>query len=290
MIKADKNMPIAQVWRVLDPRKPAKIDEVTVNGSLSTLDEISSQLPNGVYTTFRTFEHNKLLPLELHFRRLEESAALLNKPILLNRTLLRDALREIVKLSQEQELRIRITLTLDNQPGTIYISTEPLITPKVKDYEKGVNTVTRRAERKNPKAKQTSFLRDAEIMRNEVLENINEIILINSKGQILEGLSSNFFAIKNGEIWTEDKQVLPGIVRSIVLEEATTAGFRIHLDPVYISEIERLEEAFLTSASRSLLPIQKIDGQSVGTVRPGHITKKLIVLYQQHIQKILEEL
>lgn len=283
-------MPNARVWRVWDPSKPSKIEEVTVDGRSSTLDEISFRLPNGVYTTFRTFEHNKLLPLEPHFRRLEESATLINKPILLNRTLIRDALREVVKLCQEQEMRIRLTVDLANQPGTIYISLETLITPKSEDYEKGVSTVTRRAKRKNPKAKQTSFLRDAEIIRDEVPENINEVLLVNSKGQILEGLNSNFFAIKKGEIWTEDKQVLSGIVRSIVLEEATAAGVSIHLAPVYISEFESLEEAFLTSASRSVLPIQKIDGQFVGTGRPGHITKNFILLYQQRIKKMLEEL
>jgi len=283
-------MPTARVWQIWNPSSFSKIEEIKFDGNSFTLDELSSRLPNGIYTTFRTFGHNKLLPLEPQFLRLEESASLMKKPILLNRGLIRDALREVVKLCQEQEMRIRLTVDLANQPGTIYISLEKLITPKSEDYENGVNTVTRRAERKNPKAKQTSFLRDAERIRDEVLENINEVLLVNGKGQILEGLSSNFFAIKKGEIWTEDKQVLSGIVRSIILKEATTAGVRIHLAPVYISEIESLEEAFLTSASRSVLPIQKIDGQFVGTGRSGHITKKLIVLYQQRIKKMLEEL
>lgn len=283
-------MPTARVWQILNPSNLSKIEEIKFHGNASTLDELSSRLLYGVYTTFRTFGHNKLLPLEPQFLRLEESARLMKKPILLNRGLIRDALREVVKLSQEQEMRIRLTVDLANQPGTVYISLETLITPKLVDYENGVNTVTRRAKRKNPKAKQTSFLRDAEIIRDEVSENINEVLLVNSKGQILEGLSSNFFAIKKGEIWTEDKQVLSGIVRSIVLEEATAAGVRIHLAPVYISEIDSLEEAFLTSASRSVLPIQKIDGQFVGTGRPGYITKKIIALYQQRIQKMLDEI
>lgn len=283
-------MPNARIWRVWDPRKPSKIEVVTVDGRSSTLDEISSRLPNGVYTTFRTFKHNKLLPLEPHFRRLEESATLINKPIIINRTLIRDALREVVKLSQEQELRIRLTIDLDNLPATIYISKEPLISPKLVDYENGVITVTRKSERNNPKAKLTSFLQFAKKLREEVPRNVNDVLLVNSEGQILEGLSSNFFAVIKGEIWTEDEQVLSGIVRSVVLEEATTAGVRIHLTAVHNSEIESLEEAFLTSASRLVLPIQKIDSHLVGTGKPGQITKKLIGLYQRRIQRMLEEI
>lgn len=274
----------------MDPGKLSKIEDVIIEEKTSSLDEISSRFPNGVFTTFRTFQHNKILLLESHFRRLEESATLLNRPIILNRTLIKDALREVIKLSKEQELRIRLTIDLDNLPVTIYISKEPLITPNLEDYENGVITVTRKTVRNNPKAKLTSFLQYAKKIRDDVPNNVKEVLMVNSEGQILEGLSSNFFAIINGEIWTEDKHVLSGIVRSVILELASTAGVRIHLSAIYISEIESLEEAFLTSTSRLVIPIQKIDSHLVGTGKPGQITKKLMGLYQRRIQRVLKEI
>jgi branched-chain amino acid aminotransferase len=284
-------MATAWVWRILGSYQSSKIELVTLAGASQTLDEISSQLPNGVYTTFRTFGHNKTLPLEPQFRRLEESAALLNKPVSLDRNLIKEALREVVLLCHEQEMRIRITLDLSDNLADIYISVEPLSTPKMEEYKKGVTVVTQKAKRDNPKAKRTSFLACAETIRNQIPnKNVNEVLLVNIKGQILEGLSSNFFAVKEGEIWTDDENVLSGIIRSIVLEEARTIGIIIHFSGVHISETRSLQEAFLTSASRSVLPIQKIDDQIIGTGKPGPITKKLMVHYQKRIQKQIEEL
>jgi branched-chain amino acid aminotransferase len=283
-------MPACSVWRVLDPGRPSKIESATNASDLSTLDEISARLPSGVYTTLRTFEQNRVLPLEPQFIRLEESAALMDTPVTLDRSYLRAALREAVQLYQSQEKRIRLTLDLEDHPGTIYISMEPLTTPGPVAYKNGVITVTRMGERQNPKAKYTSFLSFAEKIRDQIPENVNEVLLVGSKGQILEGLSSNFFAIRQGEIWTEDQNVLSGIVRSTVLEEAWDAGIPVHLVAIQISELVSLEEAFLTSASRSVLPIQKIDGQIVGMGKPGPITQKLMEDYQQRIQGQLQEL
>lgn len=284
-------MPTGSVWRVLDPGRSSKLEQVTNIGHLFTLNEISAKLPPGVYTTFRTFEGHKVLPLEPQFGRLEESAALMNAPVArLDRNHIRAALREAVQVYRTRDKRIRLTLDLEDAPGTIYISMEPLTIPRPADYKKGVITLTRLGERENPKAKCTSFLSFAEKTRDQVPENVNEVLLVNNKGQILEGLSSNFFAVRQEEIWTEDQYVLPGIVRSIVLQVARSAGIPVHLTVLQISELEFLEEAFLTSASRSVLPIHKIDEQIVGRGKPGPITNKLMDHYHQLIQQLVEEI
>ena len=104
-------MQTASVWRVLDPGRSLKIERVTNVGHLFTLNEISAKLPPGVYTTFRTFECHKVLPLEPQFGRLEESAALMNVSVaLLDRNHIRAALREALQLYQNQDKRIRLTL------------------------------------------------------------------------------------------------------------------------------------------------------------------------------------
>ncbi len=279
-----------QVWKLLNTGNLSKIEEIKFDNRSTVLNEISSRLPDGVYTTFRTFEHNKVLPLKSQFSRLEESANLLERPILLDRVVIRDALREVISHSIEQESRIRLTVDLIDLPGTLYISIETLVEPLPEDYKYGVNTVTQRAERNNPKAKQTSFLRDADAIRNANPENNNEVLLVSNKVQILEGLSSNFYAIKNGDVWTAGRQVLSGIIRSIILEEAMVAHIKVHLEPIYLSEINSIEEAFLTSASRSVLPIHKIDDQIIGTGKPGHITKQIMNLFQKRTQILLEEI
>jgi len=283
-------MPVRSVWRVLAPDNPSKIKPASNVVSRLTLDDISAQLPSGVYTTFRTFEHRKVLPLEPQFLRLEESAALMNTPVSLNRSHIRAAIREAAQWHPGQDNRIRLTLDLEEDPGTIYISIEPLSTPGPADYENGVATMTRRGERRNPKAKYTSFMSSVKMARDQMPEGVNEILLVNGTGRILEGLSSNFFAVVQGEIWTEDQSVLSGIVRSLVLEQARLAGILVHLQGTLLSDLESLEEAFLTSASRSVLPIHKIDVQIVGRGNPGPITKKLMGDYQRLIETQTQEL
>jgi branched-subunit amino acid aminotransferase/4-amino-4-deoxychorismate lyase len=53
-----------------------------------------------------------------------------------------------------------------------------------------------------------------------------------SEGRILEGISSNFFAMKDGIIWTAEEGVLLGVTRSVVLDEIRREDIPIHLWPI----------------------------------------------------------
>ena len=77
-----------------------------------TFDQISECLPNGVYTTFRTYYHNFALRLDDHFQHLEHSAALVNFPIRLERTRLRNILRQIINHFLEHGDRMDVFVNL----------------------------------------------------------------------------------------------------------------------------------------------------------------------------------
>lgn len=279
----------ARAWRVFLDDWSAGIEELDLSGSPATLDEISACLPAGVYTTFRTYGPCRVLPLEQQFRRLEESATLLGLPVALKRDRLRLALHAAAAACPANEKRLRLTV----QPGenlAVFVAVEPLRTPAPEDYWAGVATVTWPGARENPKAKSTTFLSFAGGLRRQMPPQMNETLLVDRQGRILEGLSSNFFAILAGEIWTADEEVLSGISRSILLEAAGEAGITVHLRPVDLSQVSDLQEAFLTSASRSVLPIRSIDGRAVGSGKPGPLTRTLIDLYRRLIQSRLEDL
>lgn len=202
-------MPTACAWKITAAGSLPNSTEVKFNCEPSMLDKLSTQIPDGVYTTFRTFQHNKVLPLEAQFHRLEESASLLGTQISINRGLLRDALRTVTRFYQEDDMRIRLSVDLTDQIGTIYIAIEKLITPQLADYDNGVNTVTQRLDRNNPKAKQTAFLHDTKVFRSKVAADLNEILLIDCKGQILEGLSSNFLQLNRVRFGRQIKRYYP---------------------------------------------------------------------------------
>lgn len=252
-----------------------------------TLDASSAHLPAGAYTTFRTFFENKVLHLQQHLSRLKETASLTNIPIELEENQTRTAIRRTIQ-GIPGDKRIRLTLDLVDHPGTLYIQTEPLRIPSPDEYRRGVRTVTRVLQRENPKAKLTRFISMAGDVRQELPIGIHEALMLDPQGHILEGLSSNFFAVIGNEIWTEEEKVLSGITRSIVLEEAKVEGIPVYLNSISLKDLPKVKEAFITSSSRAVLPVTQIDYQMVGNGAPGPITLQLLKRYQERIQREVE--
>ena len=59
------------------------------------------------------------------------------------------------------------------------------------------------------------------------------------------------------------------------------------LDPVHVDEIHKITEAALSSSSRAIIPIIKIDGQKVGLGHPGPITRRLLRAYQDVVAQVI---
>jgi branched-chain amino acid aminotransferase len=274
------------VWK-LAPGS-SELSEVKITPSPLKLDGASERLPGGAYTTLRTFGGTKVLHLQQHFERLAETARLAQQPVELEGEQIRAGLRKALALYPPVEKRVRITLDLEEQPGDVYIALETLQVPSEQMYQQGVAVVLRRLKRSNPKAKLTGFLAVASEVRHDLPPNVNEALMVDEKGRVLEGLTSNFFAVKGGALWTIEEGVLSGITRSIVLEEAAREGIPIHHRGVRAEELGALEEAFLTSSSRAVLPVVSIDARPVGNGKPGAITRLLLADYNQRIDREVE--
>jgi branched-chain amino acid aminotransferase len=279
------------LWKVKTEENNWGIEQVILDDSIKSLDRVSTILPNGAYTTFRTYHHDQVLSLEKHFSRLEETTRLAGKPIKIYPASLRLALREISKQLSDGDIRFRITIDLEQKPGTMYVSTEPLKTPSQIAYELGGAALTYQLERNNPKAKMTGQLGTAAKIRQQFAdEPVNEIITMSSNGIVLEGLSSNFFAVKDDVIWTADEEVLSGTVRNVVLELANKADYKVMLKGLPISELPDIDEAFVTSTSRSILPIVKIDHHHIGSGKPGPITRQLMHDFDEMLGRELKSI
>lgn len=259
--------------------------------NLKSLDQANRLIPDGVYTTFRTFEKFQVLDLEGHFDRLEGSARLLGREYKFNRQAIRNALRELLKnfLAEEARVRISIPFTTENQNRLqIYIFLEKLVIPSLHEYQFGVRVITIRMQRENPAAKTTAFIHTADEIRRKLQNDINEAVMVDEKGRILEGLSSNFFAVKDGTIFTDDQHVLAGITRKHVLEIIQELAIPLRYEGFLYAELKTLDEAFLTSTSRGVLPVRQIDDQIIGRGMVGKITKKIMERYQEKIRKAVQ--
>ncbi len=253
------------------------------------LNEISQWLPAGAYTTFRTYEGNKALWLKKHYQRLEETLVLAGSPMQLDRLHISQGVREMLHAYGGDDARVRITVDATKKPGDVYIALAPLVTPSERDYQSGVQVISCNiGKRENPKAKLTNFISRAEAVRNELPEGVHEALIVNGGGQILEGLSSNFFAVRNGELQVADDGALSGLTMIMVLEEADRLKIRHHSKGICISDADKIDEAFITSASRSILPVTVIDNKPVGDGKVGTITKQLVAAFRQRLLDEIE--
>jgi branched-chain amino acid aminotransferase len=277
------------VWRSeIEPQDSPKLQPVLLHPSPRSLDAASQMLPPGVYTTFRTFNGDKILSLNDQVKRLEQSAGLVGYPTQINIILLREMLRKVLRPYPTQEKRVRISLDL--KKGAIYILVESLQIPGKDQNERGVQVLMVRLQRQNPKAKQTQFIEIADTIRKDYPGDVNDLLMVNNDGFILEGLNSNFFAIRNAEVFTADENVLSGITRETVLKIIHQLGLPYHLAPIHVNDLGKVDEAFLTSASRSVLPIAQIDQTRVKDPVPGPITKSIRETYWKYVTARLEDL
>jgi branched-chain amino acid aminotransferase len=107
-----------------------------------------------------------------------------------------------------------------------------------------------------------------------------EAILCAADGTIAEGASSNVFAVRGGVVLTPplDVGILDGITRAKVLELARENGIPFAEARLSPDELRAADEVFITSATRAVLPVTRLDERAVGEGVPGPVTRRLMEL------------
>jgi branched-chain amino acid aminotransferase len=218
-------------------------------------------------------------------QRLIESSQLLQRPYPIDLGALRSALRDVIAHERLLAVRLRITVPLD--VDQIFISVEPFEVYPPEFYQRGVRCATTRLSRHTPQAKATDFIAPSRETKAAIDPGIHELLIVNRAGEILEGISSNFYAVIDGVLRTAGQDMLEGITRSIVLQEAASV-IPIDYRPLKVSEIDRVAEAFITSSSREVMPVIQIDDHRIGSGKPGLITQTLLEKYRAYLERNAE--
>jgi branched-chain amino acid aminotransferase len=246
-------------------------------------DGLTRQLPAGFYTTFRTLAAGtKVLNLRSHLDRLYKPAEAQGIRPAVSREELRRTLAELVKQNAPGETRVRLVISASDSPGAVYAILEPFQPLAADIYQNGVHVICLPLERKTPRLKSTTFIERSQPARQLVHGDTFEVLLVRG-GRILEGMTSNFFYIKDGKLGTAREGILLGVTRRTVLRVARGSGISIVYRPLKREQVPDLEEAFITSSSRGIVPIIQIDDMTVGEGRPGPITKRLSGLYTEYV-------
>ena len=111
-----------------------------------------------------------------------------------------------------------------------------------------------------------------------------EAWFVDAEGFVTEGASSNAWIVAaDGAVITRQlgADILPGVTRATLLDTIAEEGVRLVERPFLLSEAYDAKEAFITSATQTVMPVVRIDGRSVGSGRPGPMAQQLRQKFHQ---------
>ncbi|MCW9088734.1 MAG: D-amino acid aminotransferase [Gammaproteobacteria bacterium] len=128
------------------------------------------------------------------------------------------------------------------------------------------------------------------LLRQQAVEAGAEEAIMLRDGFVTEGAASNVFIVNNGVVLTPPKSnlLLPGITRDLVVELCQQNGLPCVEGAISEMQLKEADEIWLTSSSREIIPVTRLDGLPVGDGRPGRGWQQLIALYQQYKQAFRE--
>jgi branched-chain amino acid aminotransferase len=111
-------------------------------------------------------------------------------------------------------------------------------------------------------------------------------ILLDTAGNLAEGLGSNIFLVRDGVLLTPRADfVLPGISREVVMQLASELGIECKETDLSLYDAYNADEAFLTSTSLCLCPVRSINGAVVrDSAIPGPVTERLTAAYRDLVE------
>jgi D-alanine transaminase len=111
-----------------------------------------------------------------------------------------------------------------------------------------------------------------------------EAWFVDEAGFVTEGASSNAWIVdQDGAVITYPlgPNILPGVTRATLLDVLREENMRVLERPFRLSEAQAAREAFITSATQTVMPVVRIDGRTVGDGRPGPVTLRLRSKFHQ---------
>jgi branched-chain amino acid aminotransferase len=158
----------------------------------------------------------------------------------------------------------------------------PLHGPPASAYREGVKVAVvgvrhAPAGAADPSAKTGARIDYVLAVREARAGGAHEALLLDERGLVTEGASSNVFVVRGGRLETPPLEagILEGVTRGVVLGIARALGIPAAEAPLRPGDVEAAAEAFLTSTVREILPVVRLGDRPVGGGRPGPITARI---------------
>jgi D-alanine transaminase len=237
--------------------------------------------------------------LEEHLARLERSLAAVGIRNAYTREQWRGYIAALVERQpfEDQAVYFQVTRGVakrdhafpkDAQP-TVFMMSNPLVPPPAAQVESGAVAITARDNRwLRCDIKSISLIGNVLLRQLSAEANAVETILFRD-GKLTEASSSNVFVVKDGTIHSPPKNqlILPGITYDVVVELARANGLPLEFRDIAEADVRAADEIWVTSSSKEVLAVVRLDGQPVGDGRPGPVFRQMYRLYQDFKRKVM---
>lgn len=282
--------------------------QVNVNGVITAPEQAKISVfdrgflyGDSVYEVTQTYDGVPFL-LEEHLDRLWYSAEQLDMHIAIERPALKKQIALTLQKLNVSNAYIRVIISrgegsigLDPNLGgrhNMVIITKDLPAYPKTWYQHGVHviiadTLRNSAESLNPNIKSGNYLNNVMAYSEAKKRGAYDSVMLNKEGKVTECTTSNIWMVKAGQLLTPplSSGLLSGITRRQLMGLCQEHDIDFQESEVSPEQLESADEIFITSTTRKVLPITRLNESSVGTGAPGPLTQKLMQLYEQHIAK-----
>ena len=281
---------------------------VYLNGSLIPRSEAKiSPFDFGFLYGYALFESmrsysGRVFRLNRHLVRLSRSAEVLG--LQLPDVDFEKAVYDTIEANSLTDARIRLTVSLGEgeaapdpltcKDPTVFITANAYTSLPDAVYKKGFAAIVPQIRRNStsplPQVKSTNFL-DMILARAQAKDSgADEALLLNEKGYIAEGSTSNVFIVSADRLITPavETGILPGVTREVVLELALLLGIEAEERSVEPEELYQSDEAFVSNSVIGIMPLVEVDGKRIGAGTVGPVASKLISEYKTLLKKELD--
>jgi len=253
----------------------------------------------GLFETMRAYEGH-IFRLDRHLTRLRCSAESLGLRPKLDAFDLENACVETLQANKLKDARVRLTITAgegDMTPDlntcsnlTVLVAARNFVPLPPERYEQGFKAALSflRRDSQSPlsRLKCTCYVSNILARMEAKAAGCDEAIMLNELGYIAEGSTANIFLVSEGELSTPSLEsgILPGITREAVLEIAWDLDIKTVERQIEPGELSRAEEAFVTNSIIEVMPLTRLNGEPIGTGKPGKLTRNLMAAYKELVK------
>ncbi len=226
-----------------------------------------------------------------YFERFFRSARALNLEVPVTPTELAAHIMQLTDKNGERDGYLKLVLTGGDSPNGYTPGASNLLLIQHSDisypesyFTQGISLLLQKYLRPAPEVKSLNYANA--IRHRDLLDAHAAIDILYHDGRMVHETSrANFFIVdRKGALRTSEDTLLLGITRRQVLDLAAEL-MPVHIGPLSLAEVSRAQEAFITSTTKNVMPVTKINGWMLSRGEAGPRTKGLMELYQAHLQR-----